>query len=168
MIGYYLLTLAGLLVAAFFVGRSRAIAAAGQAGRLHSLPAYHGLLPMAVVLLLMLLTLVIGTSLAARFAENGALAYLGDEAIRDPLRRAAGLREIINVSTGAYSGTPSPAVQEASDYYVAASRNSNIVVFAVGVALALASIFLITGRVSTTFHTAETINRSLDVVRRWV
>ncbi len=159
MTGYYFLTLAALLVAAFLLGRQRATAVAGGTQKLHSLPTYHGLLPMAVVLLLMMATYLIGTSILARFAESGALALLGEEAIRDPLRRASGLREIINVATGAHSGNPSPGVQQAADHYTSTMRAGNIAIFAAGVGLALLGMFVITSRIGTTFRARNHFER---------
>ena len=44
MVGYLLLVLAGLFVAAYLVGRARALAVVnGEISKLHSLPGQHGM-----------------------------------------------------------------------------------------------------------------------------
>ena len=131
MTGVYFLTLAVLLVAAYYIGRSRALAAGLGASRFHSLPAYHGLLPMAAVLMLMLLTYLIGMRIVGWWAESGALAILGPEYSIDQLKRATALREIANIASGRHSGDVTAASME-QDAQVGAGQHSALGIGVVG------------------------------------
>lgn len=153
MTGFYFLSIAVLMVAAFVMGRSRATAlAAGGRGVLHSLPTYHGLLPMTAVLGIMLAVFAVGSVVTARLAESGALGLLGPEFLSDPLKKATGLREIVNVTTGTHQGVVSPELAAASDYFKSTRQIGSWLILALGAGLAVAAIMLITGRVSATFR----------------
>ena len=72
MAGLYFVTLAVLVLAAFFAGRARARGLASSAGSisLHSLPVYHGLLAAVAVLVPMLVVYVIATPVVSAGAEK--------------------------------------------------------------------------------------------------
>ncbi len=154
MAGIYFTTLAALMLLAFFVGRARAtsVRAAAGSGTLHSLPSYHGLLPMSAVLVVMLTVYTIGALLVGRQAEMGALALLGPGIAADPLKRAVGLRDILNVSAGMHQGSVSETLAAASTYYSSTHRFGGWVVYGLGVGLAALSMFLILSRVSPTYR----------------
>jgi phosphate transport system permease protein len=165
MSAVYFITLAILLVAAFFLGRSRArrFAAAGDR-RLHSLPAYHGLLPMSAVLVAMLLTYLVGTILVARLVESGALGLLDADVANDPLRRAAGLRDILNVATGAHAGDVAPALRSAADYYKTFAILGGWIVYGIGTALGLATSLYFISRISLDFRARNIFERFVMTV----
>jgi hypothetical protein len=73
MASLYVLCLAGLVLLAFYLGRSRAYAAAAQSAALHSRPSQHGLLLASMVLLIMLGMFVLGWALTGWIAEQRAL-----------------------------------------------------------------------------------------------
>ncbi|MDX2156419.1 MAG: phosphate ABC transporter permease subunit PstC [Hyphomicrobiaceae bacterium] len=160
MSAIYFVTLAVLLVAAYLVGRGRARGLANAGGAsLHSLPAYHGLLPMAAVLVVMLAIYIVGTNAVARYAESGALALLGPDVATDPLKRSAGLREILNVASGAHSGDQSPALKAAAEYYRTSASLGGWIVYGAGLGVALlAAVFLIS-RISPTFRARNQFER---------
>ncbi len=159
MAGIYFLALAALVVAAYFLGKSRAVAVAKGDIRLHSLPAYHGLLPMTVVLIAMLLIYLVGTSIVDRLAVSGALAALGPGYDSDLLRRAAGLREIVNIAAGKHVGAISPEMKQASEYYVSTLNSGRWAVVAVGIGSALAAMALLTSRISAEFRARNHFER---------
>lgn len=165
MSAIYFTTLALLLIAAFVIGRGRARSFAGAGGpSLHSLPAYHGLLPMSAVLVVMLVTYLAGTSLVAFLAENGALALLGPDTLSDPLKRAAGLREIINAASRAYSGEMSPSLQSAAEMYTSRHVLGRWIVFGTGTGLGLLSLAYFVSRISPTYRARNVFERFVLVV----
>jgi len=149
----YFSTLALLMVTAFFLGRNRAMASphAGQQ-RYHSLPNYHGLLPMAAVLLLMLATFIGGSIAVRYFAQHGSLSILGPEALNDPLKRATGLREIVNVASGHHSGEITPSLQSAASHYEAVTNWGSWAVYGLGVVLGLIGLGYFVSRISPTYR----------------
>jgi phosphate transport system permease protein len=160
MSAIYFVTLAILLVAAFLMGRGRAqrlIASGG--GQLHSLPSYHGLLPMAAVLVSMLLVYLVGSLIAARYAETSALQVLGPEFASDPLKRATGLRELINVATGAFAGEASASLKAAAAQYATAKSVGNWLVYGIGTGLALIGMLSFVSRISPTFRARNIFER---------
>ena len=165
MSAIYFATLAVLLIAAFVMGRSRARALIASGGpSLHSLPSYHGLLPMAAVLVIMILTYLVGTTIVARLIENGALALLGPEAVSDPLKRAAGLRELLNVASGAHSGDVSPQLRAAADYYRSNGSLGGWIVYGVGAGLALAAMLYFISLISPTYRARNVFERFAMIV----
>ena len=92
MAGLYFVTLAVLVLAAFFAGRTRARGVASSAGNrsLHSLPIYHGLLAAVAVLVPMLVVYAIATPVVGRLAISNALDFFGPDAASDPLKRGNG------------------------------------------------------------------------------
>ena len=165
MSALYFLTLAVLLAGAFLLGRRRAQRFAASSGRpLHSLPSYHGLLPMAAVLVIMLLVYLIGTVIVSRLAEGGALSMLGADVAGDSLKRAAGLRELLNVAGGAHSGQVSPELRAAADYYRSSKSLGEWAVYAIGAGFAgLAALYLIS-RISPAFRARNIFERFAMVV----
>jgi phosphate transport system permease protein len=166
MSGLYFLAMAVLTVGAFYLGRARAssLARSGSGLSLHSLPSYHGMLPMTAVIVIMLLVFAIGSLLVGRYAEMGALSLLGPEFLADPLKRATGLRDIFNVATGAYQGTPPAALAAASDHFVTTRLYGGWLVFGLGVTLAVLATLLIVSRVSATFRARNHFERFVSVV----
>ena len=166
MSGLYFLTMAVLMVGAYFLGRSRAsgLVRSGAAASLHSLPQYHGLLPMSAVITIMLVVFGIGSVLVGRHAEMGALSLLGPEFISDPLKRAVGLREIYNFSTGVHQGAVSDALAAASQHFTSTRLYGGYLVFGLGAGLAILATLLITSRVSASFRARNHFERVVWVV----
>ena len=162
----YLATLAILLVASFVIGQSRARRLAAAAGdrRLHSLPAYHGLLPMAAVLVAMLLAYIVGKLIVTRFAETGALSVLGADVAADPLRRAAALRDILNLASGTHSGESSAPLQSAADYYLTYTRLGSWIVYVIGTTLALFATAFFVSRISIDYRARNLFERFVTMV----
>jgi phosphate transport system permease protein len=161
----YIAALAGLTLTAFFLGRSRAAAVAGDGkGVLHSLPAYHGLLAAASVFTAMLIVLAIGAPLAEWLARTSALAVLPADLVGDELKRGAALRDIINISAGLFSGAPSPELQAAADTYSRMLSLGAWSMFAAGAALAVGALALVLSRIDRLFRARNLFERFILVV----
>jgi phosphate transport system permease protein len=116
MAGVYLLCLAGLVLLAFYLGRSRAFAAAVQSGSLHSRPAQHGLFLASLVLLAMLAVFILGWALTAWVAESRALAALPPDIRSNPLQLEAALRTMGDVVSGRTTAA-NPSIATAAAAY---------------------------------------------------
>jgi phosphate transport system permease protein len=167
MAGYYFVTLAVLVVAAFLLGRFRA-ASLGVGDRggslLHSLPVYHGLYVAALVLVPMLLVLMAGVPLVGWLANSAALSHFPLDVATDDLKRGAALREVLNVAAGQHAGAIPRALKEAADSYAATLGWGNRIVFAGGVGLGLAAMLVGLGRISRTFRARNSFERFVVVL----
>ena len=167
MTGIYFSLLVVLVLAAFFLGRRRAVGVAAAAGRtitLHSLPAYHGLLAAAAVFTAMLLVFAIGMPLMEWFARSTALAVLPAEVTADALKRAVALREIGNILGNLPSGAVDPGVREAAETYSRVHAVGTWSIFGVSLALALGALTLILSRIDRLFRARNLFERFIFVV----
>jgi len=167
MAGYYFLTLAALVVAAFLLGRFRAaslVVGGRGAPLLHSLPTYHGLYVAALVLMPMLLVFVVGSPLIGRLANSAALSHFPPDVAADELRRGATLRDVFNLVVGQHSGAVSPALKEAADTYARTLSWGNWVVYAGGTGLGLIAALFGLGRISQTFRARNNFERFVIVL----
>lgn len=156
----YLAVLAGLVVAAFQLGRGRAIAAAGGGkGVMHSMPAYHGLLTASSVFTAMLLVYAAGMPLTEWLAQTRALAVLPAEVVSDSLKRSVALRDIGNIVAGQHSGAVDATVREAADTYSRVHAAGVWLTFAVGVGLALGVLALVLSRIDRLFRARNLFER---------
>jgi phosphate transport system permease protein len=165
MSGYYFATMALLVLAAFFIARSRAASLlTNGTGTLHSLPNYHGLLAAATVFVPMILVYAIGAPLLAMFAEARALAYFPPEFSEEALQRGATLRDIRNLVAGQYSGTPSDTLVHAADALKATFAWGNWLIYGAGVLAALAAVGMSLGRINLKFRARNYFERIVLVV----
>ena len=170
MSGLYFSVLAVLVLASFFVVRSRAAALANSATvsgnrfALHSLPVYHGLLAATLVLLPMLVVYMIGSSLVTRYSEGQALARLPAEIAGNELTRGAAMRDLYNIATGKYQGEAPVDLREAAETLRSSATFGNWVVFGTGVALAFGAVLLSMGRVSGAFRARNAFERIIKVL----
>jgi phosphate transport system permease protein len=165
MSGYYFVTMAVLVLAAFYVSRSRAgRLIKGGAKQLHSLPNYHGFFAASAVLVPMLAVYAVGVPLLDRASEAQALSYFGADAIADPFHRAAVLRDIRNLVAGQYSGTPSDALVEAAGSMSAFRSWGSWLIYSAGVLSALVALSLSLRSVSANFRARNYFERFVRVV----
>ena len=165
MAGYYFLTMALLVIAAFVAGRSRALKVAGDQGsQLHSLPNYHGLLLAGHVLLPMLAIVIIGSFLVSMFANANAVSFLPSDVQSDALRRGAALRDAIGLSTGQYSGPASESLQRAAESFRNTTVLGNWLIFASGIASAVIMLAIGRGRITLPFRARNHFERIIYVV----
>lgn len=131
MTSLYFLGLALLVLAGFFIGRSRANAA-GQSETLHSRPAYHGSFVVISILIPMLLIFAVAVPISDRIVNTQAISALDPALLDDDLKRGAALRDIVAVATGRYSGQPSVALKNAADVYASLRSWTNTIIVGAG------------------------------------
>ena len=138
MTALYFAALALLTVAAYTLSARRSAAMAGVNGiRLHSLPAYHGLLAASLVFVPMLLIYVIGSPAVMRLAASNALSLFPADVQNNPLQSGSALRDIYNLSVGQHSGEASDVLKSAASAYTQWLSTGAAILFACGVGAAL-------------------------------
>ncbi|MGE0675370.1 MAG: phosphate ABC transporter permease family protein [Methylibium sp.] len=157
--------MAALVVASYFLGRSRAVAVAdGRLAGLHSLPSYHGMLAAAVVLAPMILIFLVGAPVLGHLADSAALSRVPPEAIADEVKRGAALRDIKNLVAGQHSGVASDALQSAAAAFKSFNSIGSWAVFLAGLAVALLALAATLHRVSLSFRARNAFERFVLVV----
>jgi phosphate transport system permease protein len=167
MAGYYFLTLAVLVALGFLAGRQRAAAiavGADSGSMLHSLPAYHGLLTAAMVLVPMLALFTIGAPVLGRLANVAALSHFPPEIAGDELKRGVALRDVLNVAAGQFSGAPPQDLKEAAESYSSTLSWGNWIIYSLGTALGVLAIVFNRARISPTFRARNHFERFVIVV----
>ncbi len=139
MSGIYFTTMALLVLTGYYLSQQRAQGVSREVGgaNMHSLPAYHGLYAATLIFLPMLLVFAIGAPIIDRLANSAALSAYPADVAADELKRSATLRDVYNLETGQYSGTPSPALSAAAESLKSTLFYGRWIIFALGVALAL-------------------------------
>ena len=136
MLSTYLIAIAVVAVAAFFIGRSRGVALAADGTRLHSLPSYHGLYAAASAVIPMLVVLVVLGPLVAKLPGEFAISALPTElAPADDMAAGARLRDIQVAAEGL--GTGDAAIQAAAKVYASWRTITNLGLLAGGIALGM-------------------------------
>jgi phosphate transport system permease protein len=107
----------------------------------------------------MIAVYAVGTTAVTRLAEANGLSLLGPETAADPLKRGAALRDIQNIMTGRYGGTPTELLQSASDSFAATMTLGSWIVYVAGVALGLAAMFYFISRISPVFRARNLFER---------
>ena len=165
MAGYYFLTLALLVVAAFAVGRSRAVYVSGaRPSQLHSLPTYHGLFLAGCVLLPMLAIYIVGSPVASMLANANAIAHFPPEIQNDALARGAALRDAVSLAAGRYSGQPNEVLQSAAESFRRTTLLGYWLVFGGGLVAAVAAIAIGRGIVTIPFRARNHFERMVYCV----
>lgn len=153
MTGMYILTLALLAFAGFWINRGRALSMVRTGSvQFHSLPVYHGLLAASASAVTMLAVLLVGKPLVQHIATSQALSFFSATEIIDPLRRSTVLREIGNVIDGQFVGAIPEALQLASARMSSVLFWGDTAIFALGVLAALAALAWVYRRVGNEFR----------------
>lgn len=165
MTAYYIVAACLLISAAFVFARSRATAVAqGTPSVLHSLPSYHGMYTASLVLLAMLTVFAIGSPIANWYAEHSALAGQPAEVAADPLKRAAFMRDILNINGGTFNAGDNVALQTAAEAYGKARSLGNWLLLGLGLLLGGAAFAFGTMRVSRTFRARNAFEHFVEYV----
>ncbi|MFN0218510.1 MAG: phosphate ABC transporter permease subunit PstC [Hyphomicrobium sp.] len=164
MIVAYFAALAVLTLFAYALAsrRSAAVAATGQ--RLHSLPAYHGLLAVSLVFIPMLLIYVIGAPLITHLASSQALSILPTEIQADSLQAGAALRDVQNIAAGQRAGEVPDTLRAAADRYAEWTQNGSYALLAAGLASALAGLALSLSLITPPFRARNHFERVVRVI----
>jgi phosphate transport system permease protein len=161
MSSLYFTAFVAIVLAAFFLGRSRALSVAGTAkelGVLHSLPVYHGLLAAAGVATIMMVVYAIGAPLTEWLARASALGALPADVTAHDLKRAAALRDIVEIAAGRQAGAGAD-LQEAAGVYANVRATGEWSVLGIGAAAAIGTLALILSRISRPFRARNLFER---------
>ncbi len=163
MVGYLLLALAGLFVAAYVVGRARALSVVdGEVSRLHSLPGQHGMFlalmvagpALIAVLLWGLITPRIEASIVkSRFA--GELGSMGVPQVE------AFIRDAKAIAFGGVAGFSDATKEAAASVYRSIHSTSIWIIIATVALLAAAGFFLSYGKIAPAFRARHIVERIL-------
>jgi len=165
MTAIYFLTLACLVVAGYVIAAQRARALrTGPGAALHSLPTYHGLLAAVALIVPMILVFAIGSPLLKHLATSSVFTFFPPEAATDPLQRGVILRDVANVLDGRHQGEPTAALRNAAASYASLFATGRLIILGVGVALGLASLFVVLSRISLNFRARNLFERFVTLV----
>lgn len=170
MPGTYFALLALLVFSGFFAVRSRAgrllatASASGQQVRLHSLPAYHGLLASALVAIAMVAVYAIGSPLVSKLASERALQGLPAATTATDLARAVALRDIQNLYLGQFQGEPSGELKAAVAAFTSITSIGSWSILGLGACLALAGIAYSFANVNATFRARNRFERIVRII----
>ena len=160
-----LLVLAVLVVIAFWIGRSRAMAlAGGSSRRLHSLPAYYGLLTAlwcAIPALLVMALWLLG--------QDSLITHLVIQSLPESAQPAVGtthdllLNEIRNVVAGAVSEQLArPEVVTAAREYARLRGIADLALAGLVLAVALAGLLLVRARLSPELRARNSVEQIVE------
>ena len=161
-----LLTLLLLGVAAFFIGRQRAVAlVGGNIAKLHSLPAYYGLYVAIFCATPALLLLALWTAFETAIVTHFVVAALPAEMQQvDPSRLSLIVNDIRNVVVGnATSAAPSPELQEAAARYARLQDYGRLAVTLIAVSLAIALAALLLTRMRAGQRARVVVERAIEI-----
>ena len=165
MTALYFAALALLTVAAYTLSARRSAAMAGVNGmRLHSLPAYHGLLAASLVFVPMLLIYVIGSPAVTRLAASNALSLFPADVQNNPLQSGSALRDIYNFSVGQHSGEASDVLKSAASAYTQWLSTGAAIVFACGVGAALLALAASLRSIAPAFRARNHFEKIVNVI----
>lgn len=160
----YFSALALLTVTAYFLASSRSAAVSARGQRLHSLPAYHGLLAVSLVIAPMLILWVIGTPLISNLALSNALNLFPSDVQTDSLKSGTALRDVQSFAAGQRSGEASDVLRSAAETYSTWMTTGTYALLAAGIAAALLGIGTSLRLVSPTFRARTHFERFVRII----
>lgn len=163
MAGLYFLLMGMMVLGAFIMTRSSAMRLAGGA-TLHSRPNYHGMLAAMQVLLPMLVILILGSVLAARFIEQQALTAVDPALLSDELRRGAAFREIREIAAGRGAATATQAMQAGAATYAYLSTLTQWAITGLGLSAGIVAVLYALRTVTTEFRARNRFERIVSLV----
>ena len=161
----YFAVLAAMTLAAYGVAQRRAsaMAVAGPT-RLHSLPAYHGLLAASVVLMPMLVIFLVGTQAVSTLATSNALSLFPADVQSDAMKSGSVLRDIRNLATGQYASEASAPLKAAAETYSTWRERGAYAVFGAGVLAALLFLAMSLWSIKPAFRARTHFERFVNIV----
>jgi phosphate transport system permease protein len=165
MTAVYFLTLAGLVIAGYFLASQRARALKTAPGEpLHSLPTYHGLLAAAFLAVPMLVVFAIGTPVVNYLATSSVFSFFPPETATNPLQRGVILRDVANILDGRHQGDPSQALRDAAASYRSVYTTGRYIILGLGSAAGILSLIITLSRISPAFRARNLFERFVTVV----
>ncbi|WP_309085095.1 phosphate ABC transporter permease subunit PstC [Chelativorans sp.] len=161
MVGYLLLVLAGLFVAAYFVGRMRAASAVnGQLARLHSLPSQHGfylaLMTTLPALIAVLLWGILTPGIESSIIQDRFAAELAGQGVPQV---EAFVRDARAIAFGGLVGFTDATKEAAAEVYRSIHRISVWTIIGVVAVLAAAGFLRGYGRIAPDFRARQVVER---------
>jgi phosphate transport system permease protein len=163
MVGYLVLLLAVLAAAAWWIGRSRAIASVqGEVAKLHSLPGQHGMFLslltvgpalLAVIIWAMITPGIESSIIADRFAAE--LSGMGVPQVE------AFIRDARAIAFGGVVGFTDEVKEAAAAAYRSIHTTNVWIIWAVAIALAAAGFFWAYGRIAPAYRARHVVERIL-------
>ena len=167
MFSTLLLTLIGLSILAFLIGRWRALATAdGSPGNLHSRPGYYGGFVAAWVGIPSILFTLIWLFLQGPVIDNLILASLPQDRVEGLSEGQIDLllSEIRQVASGNIFGDPEPYVRAAAERLTRWRVIAEWAMVASAVSIALIALFLTRSQISRQFRARQSVERILSVL----
>jgi phosphate transport system permease protein len=165
MSGLYLVLFAGLMCAAFALGRWRAqVVAGGSYAQMHSLPAYHGLFVVCGVFTPMLAVFVIGMPITAKLASSAALAQFPADVQLSRLQSSAALRDVQSLLAGRYVGEANASLKAAAAIYTDMRTRGASIVLGAGLGVGLLALGWCLSLVSMHFRARNYVERFISVI----
>jgi phosphate transport system permease protein len=93
------------------------------------------------------------------YAKTVALAGLPAEMVKDPLQAGASYRDIQNIASGKFQGTPSAPLQAAANTYVSTHNWGGWTIYGLGIGLAALGVLFSMSSVRPTFRARNTFER---------
>jgi phosphate transport system permease protein len=160
----YFSVLAILTVASYYFSARKSLAmarlgASGSTSRMHSLPAYHGLLAAALIMLSMLVLFAAGAPLIEKFAASHALSLFPVDVQSDSLKAGTALRDVRNIAAGQFSGDTSDSLKSAAAIYNLWQTRGGYALFGAGLLSALAAFSFVFGSISPGFRARNHFER---------
>ncbi len=160
----YFGALALLTLAAYTIVSRRSAALSATGVRLHSLPAYHGLLAVSLVIAPMLVIWAVGSPLVSQLAASKALSFFSADVQADSLKAGAALREVQNLASGQRAGDVSQTLLQATESYSTWSTSGTYAVVASGIAAALVGILASLSWISGAFRARNHFEKFVRVI----
>ena len=160
----YFAALAALTLIAYVLASRRSALLIQSGHRLHSLPAYHGLLAVSLVLIPMLLIYAVGSPLVGYVASTKALSLLPADVQSNSLSAGAALRDVHNIATGQRGGEVSEDLRNAADAYQFWRQNGAFALLAAGLAAALGGLALSFSLITPPFRARNYFERVVRVI----
>lgn len=165
MVGYLLLVLVGLFVAAYFLGRTRAVSVVGgEVSRLHSLPGQHGMFLALVTTLPALFAILLwgiitpgieSSIIKSRFAAE--LAGMGVPQVE------AFVRDARAIAFGGVVGFTDATKEAAAAAYKAVHATSIWIIAALAAALVVAGFLWSYGRIAPAYRARHVVERIVRI-----
>jgi phosphate transport system permease protein len=163
MVGYLVLLLLALAAAAWWLGRSRAVASVnGEVARLHSLPGQHGMF-LALFTAGPALLVVIVWSLVTPGIESSIVAdrFIAELSGMGVPQVEAFIRDARAIAFGGLVGFTDPAKEAAAAVYKSIHATSLWIIWIVALALAAAGFFWAYGRIAPAYRARRVVERIL-------
>lgn len=165
MVGYLLLVLVGLFVAAYFLGRTRAVSVVGgEVSRLHSLPGQHGMFLALVTTLPALFAILLwgiitpgieSSIIKSRFAAE--LAGMGVPQVE------AFVRDARAIAFGGVVGFTDATKEAAAAAYKTVHATSIWIIAALAAALVVAGFLWSYGRIAPAYRARHVVERIVRI-----